>query len=64
MLRVPRGYHYTFGLHAPAGTPGPVLRRLQEAAARGLAKPETREKIAVQGMDATPSASPEAQAGT
>jgi tripartite-type tricarboxylate transporter receptor subunit TctC len=56
------GYHYTFwfGLYAPAGTPGPVLRRLHEAAARGLAKQETREKIAVQGMDATPSASPEA----
>ncbi|MFL6566070.1 MAG: tripartite tricarboxylate transporter substrate-binding protein [Burkholderiales bacterium] len=47
------------GLYAPAGTPGPVLRRLQAAAARGLAKPETREKIAAQGMDATPSASPE-----
>jgi len=55
------GYHYIFwfGLYAPAGTPGPVLRRLHEAAARGLAKQETREKIAAQGMDATPSASPE-----
>jgi hypothetical protein len=37
-----------------------VLRRLHEAASRGLAKPATREKIAAQGMDATPSASPEA----
>ena len=56
------GYHYTFwfGLYAPAGTPGLVLRRLHEAAARGLAKQETREKIAAQGMDATPSASPAA----
>src|SRR6185312_3054861 len=35
------GYHYTFwfGLYAPAGTPEPVLRRLHEAASRGLAKP-------------------------
>src|SRR6476660_5835106 len=42
------------------GTPEPVLRRLHEAASRGLAKPATREKIAAQGMDASPSASPEA----
>jgi tripartite-type tricarboxylate transporter receptor subunit TctC len=56
------GYHYTFwfGLYAPAGTPAPVVRRLHEAAAKGLAKHETKEKIAAQGMDATPSASPEA----
>jgi tripartite-type tricarboxylate transporter receptor subunit TctC len=56
------GYHYIFwfGLYAPAGTPAPIVRRLHEAAARGLARPLTREKIAAQGMDATPSASPEA----
>jgi len=56
------GYHYIFwfGLHAPAGTPAPIVRRLHEAAAKGLARRETREKIAAQGMDATPSASPEA----
>jgi len=36
------------------------VRRLHEAAARGLAKQEVREKIAAQGMDATPSASPDA----
>jgi tripartite-type tricarboxylate transporter receptor subunit TctC len=56
------GYHYTFwfGLYAPAGTPAPVVRRLHEAAAKGLAKHETQEKIAAQGMDATASASPEA----
>ena len=55
------GYHYIFwfGLYAPAGTPAPVVRRLHEAAAKGLAKHETKEKIAAQGMDATPSASPE-----
>jgi tripartite-type tricarboxylate transporter receptor subunit TctC len=48
------GYDFTFwfGLFVPAGTP-PAL-------GKGLAKPEVRDKIAVQGMDATPSASPAA----
>jgi tripartite-type tricarboxylate transporter receptor subunit TctC len=36
------------------------VRRLHQAAAKGLATPQMREKIAAQGMDATPSASPEA----
>ncbi|MEO8204082.1 MAG: tripartite tricarboxylate transporter substrate binding protein [Betaproteobacteria bacterium] len=56
------GYDHTFsfGLYAPAGTPPAVLRRLHEAAVKGLARPEVKEKIAFQGMDATPSASPEA----
>jgi hypothetical protein len=36
------------------------VRRLHAAAARGLARPEVREKIALGGMDAAPSASPEA----
>lgn len=53
-------YAFCFGLHAPAGIPEPLVRRLGEAAARSLAKPEIREKIAAQGRDATPSASPEA----
>ena len=55
-------YEYTFwfGLYAPAGTPAPIVKRLHEAMVKGLAKPEVREKIAIQGMDATPSASPEA----
>ncbi|HXM83386.1 MAG TPA: tripartite tricarboxylate transporter substrate binding protein [Burkholderiales bacterium] len=56
------GYDFTFwfGLYVPAGTPQPVVRRLHEAAVKRLAKQEVKEKIAVQGMDATPSASPEA----
>jgi len=56
------GYDFTFwfGLFVPAGTPAPVVKRLHEAAVKGLAKPEVREKIALQGMDAAPSASPEA----
>jgi tripartite-type tricarboxylate transporter receptor subunit TctC len=55
-------YEYTFwfGLYVPAGTPAPILRRLHDAATQALVKPQVREKIAIQGMDATPSASPEA----
>jgi tripartite-type tricarboxylate transporter receptor subunit TctC len=51
---------FWFGLYAPAGTPMEIVRKLHAAAAKGLAKPEVREKIALQGMDASPSASPEA----
>jgi tripartite-type tricarboxylate transporter receptor subunit TctC len=51
---------FWFGLYAPAGTPMEIVRRLHAAAAKGLAKPEVRDKIALQGMDASPSASPEA----
>ena len=51
---------FWFGLYAPAGTPMEIVRRLHAAAAKGLSKPEVREKIALQGMDASPSASPEA----
>ena len=56
------GYQSTFwfGLYVPAGTPQPIVRRLHEAATRGLAKSDVKEKIALQGMDATPSATPEA----
>ena len=56
------GYEFTFwfGLFVPAGTPPAIVKRLHEAAAKGLSRPEVREKIAVQGMDAAPSASPEA----
>ena len=51
---------FWFGLYAPAGTPMEIVRRLHAAAAKGLAKQEVRDKIAQQGMDASPSASPEA----
>jgi tripartite-type tricarboxylate transporter receptor subunit TctC len=56
------GYDFTFwfGLFVPAGTPPAIVRRLHEAAAKGLSRPEVREKMAVQGMDAAPSASPAA----
>lgn len=56
------GYNYTFwfGLFVPAGTPAAAIERLHGAMVKGLAKREVREKIALQGMDATPSASPAA----
>jgi tripartite-type tricarboxylate transporter receptor subunit TctC len=55
-------YEYTFwfGLYAPAGTPRAVVKRVHAIAAKALAKPEVKQKIASQGMDAAPSASPEA----
>jgi tripartite-type tricarboxylate transporter receptor subunit TctC len=58
----PAGFEATFwfGLYVPAGTPMDVVRRLHAAAAKGLAKQDVRDKIASQGMDAAPSASPEA----
>ena len=51
---------FWFGLYVPAGTPAEIIRRLHAAAVKGLSKPEIREKIAAQGMDALPSSSPEA----
>jgi tripartite-type tricarboxylate transporter receptor subunit TctC len=56
------GYDFTFwfGLFAPAGTPAAAIQRVHAALNKGLAKPEVRDKIALQGMDATPSTSPAA----
>jgi len=50
---------FSFGLYLPAGTPAAIVRRLHESAARVLARADVREKLAAQGMDATPSKSPE-----
>ena len=44
----------------PAGTPAAAIERLHGAMLKGLAKVNVRDKIALQGMDATPSASPAA----
>ena len=56
------GYDYTFwfGLFAPAGTPSAAIAKLHGAMAKGLGRPDVRDKIALQGMDPTPSASPAA----
>jgi tripartite-type tricarboxylate transporter receptor subunit TctC len=51
---------YSFGLYAPAQTPPEIIRRLHDAALKGLSRPEVRDKFASQGMDAAPSKSPEA----
>lgn len=51
---------FWFGLFAPNGTPPAVLARVQQAASVVLRKPEIIAKIASGGMDATPSASPQA----
>jgi tripartite-type tricarboxylate transporter receptor subunit TctC len=53
-------FSFSFGLYVPAATPPAVVQRLHAAGVRGLSRPETVAKIAVQGMDAAPSASPEA----
>jgi tripartite-type tricarboxylate transporter receptor subunit TctC len=52
-------FRFSFGLYVRTGTPQEIVRRLHAAAFKGLSKPEVRAKIAVQGMDAAPSASPE-----
>jgi tripartite-type tricarboxylate transporter receptor subunit TctC len=52
-------FAFSFGLYVPAATPPAVIRRLHAAGVKGLSKPETVAKIAVQGMDAAPSASSE-----
>jgi tripartite-type tricarboxylate transporter receptor subunit TctC len=56
------GYDYSFffGLFAPAGTPPAIINRLHAAMAKGLGTPEVKAKIALQGMDASPSPSPAA----
>jgi tripartite-type tricarboxylate transporter receptor subunit TctC len=56
------GYDFTFwfGLFVPAGTPSAAIERLHGAMVKSLAKRDVRDKIALQGMDATPSASPAA----
>jgi tripartite-type tricarboxylate transporter receptor subunit TctC len=53
-------FTFSFGLYAPAATPRPIVQRLHAAALKGLSKPDVVQKIAVQGMDASPSVSPEA----
>jgi tripartite-type tricarboxylate transporter receptor subunit TctC len=56
------GYDYSFffGLFAPAGTSPAIVNRIHSAMAKSLAKPEVKAKIALQGMDASPSPSPAA----
>jgi len=57
---VPFESTFWFGLYVPAGTPAEIVKRLHAAAATGLAKQAVRDRILLQGMDPSPSASPEA----
>ena len=47
-----------FGLLAPAGTPGPIIARLNAETARVLGKAEVKATLAAQGLEVAPS-SPE-----
>jgi tripartite-type tricarboxylate transporter receptor subunit TctC len=40
-----------FGVLAPAGTPGPIIQRLNTEIARALASPDLKEKLAQQGAE-------------
>jgi tripartite-type tricarboxylate transporter receptor subunit TctC len=40
-----------FGLFAPAGTPAPILERLTADTRKVLAMPETRDALALQGLE-------------
>jgi tripartite-type tricarboxylate transporter receptor subunit TctC len=51
---------FWFGLYTPSGTPPAVVKRLHEASLKILGKPEVKARLASQGMDGAPSASPEA----
>lgn len=44
-----------YGLFAPAGTPAPVIARLNAALVKALNDPEVRSKLASSGQDAAPS---------
>jgi len=43
-----------FGLVAPAKTPNDIVQKLHDATAKGLAKPDVREKFASVGVDVAP----------
>ena len=51
---------FSYGMYVPTGTPMAVIRRLHAEAVKVLSTPDMRKRLAAQGMDPTPSASPEA----
>lgn len=53
-------FSFWFGLFAPAGTPAAIVGRLFQSVKTSLANSDVRVKLAHLGMDAAPSASPEA----
>ncbi len=58
------GYDATnwYGFFAPAGTPGPVVSKLNAALVQALRAPEIASKLTAAGMDAAPSSSNELRA--
>ncbi|HTO51128.1 MAG TPA: tripartite tricarboxylate transporter substrate binding protein [Burkholderiales bacterium] len=53
-------YTQGLGIIAPAGTPAPVVKRLNEAVRASLAKPETKEKLRALGAITEGGSTPEA----
>ena len=53
-------FAFWFGLFAPAGTPPAIVGRLFQSVKTSMGSPDVRAKLAHLGMDATPSASPQA----
>jgi tripartite-type tricarboxylate transporter receptor subunit TctC len=51
------GYEVTGwnALFAPAGTPAPIINKLNQLVRQGLANPDSRAVMGAQGLDATPS---------
>ena len=43
-----------FGLHGPAGVPAPIVARLHQAIATGLAEPATQQRLAAIGINPAP----------
>jgi tripartite-type tricarboxylate transporter receptor subunit TctC len=52
-----------FGVVAPAGTPKPVIAKLNAAFADALAQPEVRKTLVAQGLEFPPSTTPEQLGG-
>jgi tripartite-type tricarboxylate transporter receptor subunit TctC len=48
------GYEFTiwFSMFAPAGTPKPIIDRLNQEIVKALAEPEMRQKLAATGVNA------------
>ena len=50
---------FWYGFFAPAGTPAPIVKRLFDATAIALQKPEVKPMLAREGTEAAGSRSPE-----
>jgi tripartite-type tricarboxylate transporter receptor subunit TctC len=50
---------FWYGFFAPAGTPAPIVKRLFDATAIALQKPEVQQMLAREGTEAAGSRSPE-----